>query len=42
MPSADGSSTVAYRYVANQAICASPWIQKSGSTVRTSPAASGG
>jgi len=26
---ADGSSTVAYRFAANQAICVSPWIQKS-------------
>ena len=25
----DGSSTVAYRFAANQAICVSPWIQKS-------------
>jgi len=26
---ADGSSTVAYRFAANQAICVSPWIPKS-------------
>jgi len=26
---ADGCSTVAYRFAANQAICVSPWIQKS-------------
>jgi len=28
-PIVDGSSTVAYRFAANQAICVSPWIQKS-------------
>jgi len=28
-PAADGSSTVAYRFAANQAIYVSPWIQKS-------------
>jgi len=26
---ADSSSTVTYRFAANQAICVSPWIQKS-------------
>ena len=50
-PAADGSSTVAYRFAANQAICISPWIQKiaadlrpstDGSTVRTSLVAGGG
>jgi len=29
MPPANGSSTVAYRFAANQAVCVSPWIQKS-------------
>jgi len=29
MPPAYGSSTVAYRFAANQAVCVSPWIQKS-------------
>ena len=28
-PAADGSSTVAYRFAANQAVCASPRIQES-------------
>jgi len=28
-PPADGSSTVAYRFVANHAICVNPWIKKS-------------
>jgi len=45
MPPADGSSTVAYRFAVNQAICVSPWIKKitadlrssaDGSAVRTS------
>ena len=27
MPPADGSSTVAYPFAANEAVCVSPWIQ---------------